>query len=88
MSYSAYNVVSPEHVYTVREVEHVLRGAGIQETDVPAMALRALRQQIDIEAVAAGFRDSFFAMSVCFLLALLAMIGVVRVHKPTVRKGA
>jgi hypothetical protein len=88
LSYSAYTVASPEHVYTVREVEHVLRGAGIHETDVPAMALRALRQQIDIEAVAAGFRDSFFAMSVCFLLAMLSMIGVVRVHRPTVRKGA
>jgi hypothetical protein len=50
--------------------------------------LRALRQQIDIEAVAAGFRDSFFAMSICFLLAMLFLIGVGRVHQPSVRKGA
>jgi DHA2 family multidrug resistance protein len=88
LSYSAYNVASPQHLHTVREVEHVLRGAGIHETDVPAMALRSLRQQIDIEAVAAGFRDSFFAISFCFLLAMLCMIGVVRVHQPSVRKGA
>ena len=88
LSYSAYNLASPEHLQTIREVQQVLRGAGVHETDVPAMALRALRQQIDIEAVAAGFRDSFFAMSVCFLLAMLCMIGVVRVHQPTVRKGA
>jgi hypothetical protein len=60
----------------------------IHETGVPAMALRALRQRIDIEAVAAGFRDSFFAISFCFLLAMLCMIGVVRVHQPSVRKGA
>jgi DHA2 family multidrug resistance protein len=87
LSYSAYNLASPEHVYTLREVEHALRAAGIHETDVPTIALRALRQQIDIEAVAAGFRDSFFAMSVCFLLAMLSLIGVVRVRQPTVRKG-
>jgi hypothetical protein len=88
LSYSAYNVASPEHLYTVREVEHVLRGAGIHDTDVPAMALRGLRQQIDIEAVAAGFRDSFFAISFCFLLAMLCLIGVTRVHRPSVPKGA
>lgn len=88
LSYSAYNLASPEHVYTLREVEHVLRGAGIHETDVPTMALRALRQQIDREAIADGFRDSFFSMSVCFLLAMLALIGVARVHKTSVRKGA
>jgi DHA2 family multidrug resistance protein len=87
LSYSAYNLASPEHAQTVREVERILRGAGIHETDVPVMALRTLRQQIDIEAVAAGFRDSFFAMSVCFLLAMLFMIGVVRVPQPIVRKG-
>ncbi len=88
LSYSAYNLASPEHLQTVRGVEQVLRGAAVHETDVPAMALRAIRQQIDLEAVAAGFRDSFFAMSVCFLLAMLTMIGVVRVHQPTVRKVA
>jgi MFS transporter, DHA2 family, multidrug resistance protein len=88
LSYSAYNLASPEHLQTVRGVEQVLREAAVHETDVPAMALRAIRQQIDLEAVAAGFRDSFFAMSVCFLLAMLTMIGVVRVHRPTVRKVA
>jgi hypothetical protein len=88
LSYSAYNLASTEHLRTVREVEHVLRGAMVHETEVPAMALRALRQRIDIEAVAAGFRDSFFAMSVCFLLAMLCMIGVGRVHQPAGQKGA
>jgi hypothetical protein len=42
------------------------------------MTLRALRQQIDIEAVAAGFRDSFFAVSFCFVLAMLTMFCVGR----------
>jgi DHA2 family multidrug resistance protein len=87
-SYSAYNLSSPEHGETVRAVEQVLRGAAVHETDVHLMALRALRQPLDIEAVAAGFRDSFVAMSVCFLLAMVCLIGVVRFQASTGRKGA
>jgi DHA2 family multidrug resistance protein len=75
LSYTEYNIASPEHLATVRAVEHTLLGAGIDATDVPTMALRALRQQIDIEAVAAGFRDSFFAVSFCFVLAMLTILG-------------
>jgi hypothetical protein len=71
---------------TLRGIEHALRGAGIHDTDIPSVALRALRQQIDLEAVAAGFRDSFFAMSVCFLLAMLCLLGVVRKPQPPARK--
>jgi DHA2 family multidrug resistance protein len=88
LSYSAYNLTSPDHLHTVREVEHVLQGAGIHGADVSAMTMRALRQQIDTEAVAAGFRDSFFAISFCFLLGMVCMIGVARIQQPTVRKGA
>jgi DHA2 family multidrug resistance protein len=88
LSYSAYNVDSPEHLQTLLGIEHALRGAGIHDMDIPSMALRALRQQIDLEAVAAGFQDSFFAMSVCFLLAMLCLLGVVRERQPMVQKGA
>jgi DHA2 family multidrug resistance protein len=76
LSYTEYNSASPEHLSTLRAVQDVLLGAGIEATDVPSMTLRALRQQIDIEAVAAGFRDSFFAVSFCFVLAMLTMFGV------------
>jgi DHA2 family multidrug resistance protein len=76
LSYTEYNSASPEHLSTLRAVGDTLLGAGIEATDVPAMALRALRQQIDVEAVAAGFRDSFFAVSFCFVLAMLTMFGV------------
>jgi hypothetical protein len=41
------------------------------------MALRMLQQQIDLEALATGFRDSFFVISFCFLLAMVPLIGVV-----------
>jgi DHA2 family multidrug resistance protein len=77
LSYTEYNITSAEHSLTIQAIERVLRGAGIVETDVPPMALRALRQQIDREALAAGFRDSFFTISFCFLLAMLPLLGVV-----------
>jgi hypothetical protein len=41
------------------------------------MALSLIREQIDLEALATGFRDSFFIISFCFLLAMVPLIGVV-----------
>ena len=73
-AYLEYNVASPEHHSVVREVERWLGDAGIAATDIPGMTLRALRQQIDVESVAAGFRDSFFVISFCFLLAMLPLL--------------
>ena len=37
------------------------------------MALRAIQRQIDVEAIAAGFRDSFLFVCVCFLISALPM---------------
>jgi MFS transporter, DHA2 family, multidrug resistance protein len=76
LSYAAYDSTSVEHLPTVQAIEHVLRGAGIGETEIPSMALRTLQQQIDREALATGFRDSFFLISFCFLLAMVPLIGV------------
>jgi hypothetical protein len=42
------------------------------------MALRTIRQQMNDEAVTAGFRDTFFAISFCFLLAMIPMFFVSR----------
>jgi DHA2 family multidrug resistance protein len=77
LSYAAYDSAAVEHLPTVQAIEHGLRGAGIGETEIPAMALRLLQQQIDLEALATGFRDSFFIISFCFLLAMVPLIGVV-----------
>jgi DHA2 family multidrug resistance protein len=76
LSYAAYDSTSVEHLPTVQAIEHVLRGAGIGETEIPPMALRTLQQQIDLEALATGFRDSFFLISFCFLLAMVPLVGV------------
>ena len=74
LAYEAYNTTSPVHVETVQEVTRALQDAGIRGTEVGPMMLRAIRRQMDVEAVAAGFRDSFFAFGFCFLLAMLPML--------------
>jgi hypothetical protein len=40
-------------------------------------ALKTIKQQMDLEAVAAGFRDSFLMIGVAFLLACLPMAWIV-----------
>jgi hypothetical protein len=77
LSYAAYDSASVEHLPTTQAIEQVLRDAGVGETELPTMALRTLQQQIDLEALATGFRDSFFIISFCFLLAMVPLIGVV-----------
>jgi hypothetical protein len=76
LSYAAYDNTSAEHLPTVQAIEYGLLGAGIGETERPAMALRVIQQQIDLEALATGFRDSFFIINFCFLLAMVPLIGV------------
>ncbi len=71
LAYASYNGFSPEHTDTTRKIIISLRNSGIGETSIAPMTLRTIRHQMDIEAVAAGFRDSFFAIGFCFLLAML-----------------
>ena len=75
-SYAAYDSASVAHQPAIQAIEEELQSAGIGETERPAMALRLIREQIDIEALATGFRDSFFIISFWFLLAMIPMIGV------------
>jgi DHA2 family multidrug resistance protein len=74
LAYATYDAFSPEHTDTSREIALSLRNAGIGETTIGSMTLRTIRRQMDIEAVAAGFRDSFFAVGFCFLLAMLPIL--------------
>ena len=77
-AYTAYDSASPEHHVLFNEVADALRAAGANDADVNAMALRAIRQQMSVEAVTAGFRDTFFSISFCFLLAMVPMFFVSR----------
>ncbi len=77
-AYTGYDVASPEHRALFAEVTRSLRDAGMDESNVGPMALRVIRQQMSVEAVTAGFRDTFFAISFCFLLAMIPMFFVSR----------
>jgi len=77
-AYTNYDAASPAHRGLFDEVMRSLRDAGINESELGPMALRVIRQQMSIEAVTAGFRDTFFAISFCFLLAMIPMFFVSR----------
>jgi DHA2 family multidrug resistance protein len=74
LSYSNSNVTSPEHREVVQEIGLTLRSAGVHESWIGPMTLSALRQQMNLEAIAAGFRDTFFSIGFCFLIAMLPML--------------
>jgi DHA2 family multidrug resistance protein len=75
-AYYEYNEISVTHRTTLDEIKRYLHQAGIVGGDVDGAALRTIKQQIDIEAIASGFRDSFMMISIAFLLASLPMIWV------------
>ncbi|GIX49031.1 MAG: MFS transporter [Candidatus Tectimicrobiota bacterium] len=76
MAYAAYDAASTEHTAAMARLSDLLWAAGVEPTQVSAVALQALRRQMDVEAVAAAFRDTFFAIGFCFLLAMLPMLAI------------
>jgi len=48
--------------------------AGMTDGRADQAALLSIRRQMDVEAVAAGFRDSFLFIGLCFFLSSLPMI--------------
>ncbi len=77
-AYTGYDATSPEHRALFEEVARSLRDSGMNEANVGPMALRVIRQQMSVEAVTSGFRDTFFAISFCFLLAMIPIFFVSR----------
>jgi DHA2 family multidrug resistance protein len=77
-AYAAYNVDSPEHTDIVRELELALRTAGEPDSNLGLMTLATLRRQMNLEAIAGGFRDTFFAIGFCFILAMIPMLCIPR----------
>lgn len=72
--YDRYDATSPEHQATMKELQQSLHQAGTLGEAADQEALRTIQQQIDIEAITAGFRDSFLLMCVCFLLATVPIV--------------
>jgi EmrB/QacA subfamily drug resistance transporter len=80
-AYAAYDSASPVHEDTLHNLRQLLHHAGAPESAREQEALGAIREQIDIEAIAAGFRDSFLLICLCFLLAMGPMLRLFTRHR-------
>ena len=72
--YSRYDDSSSAHATTFRELKQVLKQSGMLGAAADRMALRTIRRQIDIEAIAVGFSESFLFICLCFFLAAIPMV--------------
>ncbi|MCZ6875973.1 MAG: DHA2 family efflux MFS transporter permease subunit [bacterium] len=70
-AYDAYDTTTPTHHEALDTIKQHLHQAGIRGASADQAAMSTLRRQMDIEAVAAAFRDSFVLISVFFLIAVL-----------------
>jgi hypothetical protein len=88
-AYHQYNDTSSTHIATLDAIKRYLHAAGIDNGSADWAALRTIKQQLDIEAIAAAFRDSFLMISVAFLLASLPMlwVSIRRLTDPPARQG-
>jgi hypothetical protein len=62
------------HAEAMQDVRLSLHQAGVSGPAGEQEALDAIRQQMDIEAIATGFRESFLLICVCFLIAVVPML--------------
>ena len=66
--YSLYDASSSTHATVFGELRHILKQAGVMGAAADRAALRTIQRQIDIEAIAAGFSESFLFICLCFFL--------------------
>ena len=74
LAYDAYTMGSLEHDPLMHTLKHDLHGAGIIGGAADRTALGAIRRELDVEAVAAGLRDSFLLLSLYFILGCLPLV--------------
>jgi DHA2 family multidrug resistance protein len=72
-AYHGYDAASLAHFATINNVKAYLHAAGITGGAADEAALRTIRQQIEVEAIAAAFRDSFLMISIAFVLAAMPL---------------
>jgi hypothetical protein len=76
--YATYDSDSPTHDATLHELQLALHHAGVPEAMRDQEALGAIRQEMDVEAIAVSFRESFLFICLCFLLAVGPMLWLYR----------
>ncbi len=72
-AYDLYNADTVAHRETLSGVQQYLYQAGLDDSLTGPAALRAIRRQMDIEAIAAGFQESFILIGGFFLFASIPM---------------
>ena len=83
--YSNYDQDSPMHESALHDMRQWLHDAGIFGAASEQEALATIRQQMDIEAIAIGFQESFLFICLCFILAIGPMLCLLsRRLRPTV----
>jgi hypothetical protein len=70
-AYHSYDADSPAHLTTLEHVRSYLHAAGMTGGAADEAALRTIRQEMDVEAIASAFRDSFLMISIAFVLAAI-----------------
>jgi hypothetical protein len=84
--YATYDSNSPTHDATLHELHLALHHAGVPAAMRDQEALGAIRQELDVEAIAVSFRESFLLICLCFLLAMGPMLWLCRrrahLHEP------
>ena len=65
---------TPEHNTLMQTLKHLLYEAGIVGEVADRTALGAIRREMDIEAIAAGFRESFLLLALFFILGSIPLV--------------
>jgi hypothetical protein len=73
-AYDTYDAGSAEHTHLLSDLKHVLHQSGMIGGGADQAALSTIKRHMDIEAIAAAFRDSFFLLGGLFLLASIPMV--------------
>jgi DHA2 family multidrug resistance protein len=74
LTYDAYAVGTPEHGAMMQTLKQTLHDAGVVGATADQTALGAIRREMDIEAIAGGFRESFLLLALFFILGCMPLV--------------
>ena len=73
-AYANYDNTSLQHEASLHDLRLSLHSAGVESTSVEHEALETIRLHMDTEAIAVSFQESFWFISLCFLMAIIPML--------------
>jgi DHA2 family multidrug resistance protein len=74
LAYDDYASGTSEHSAMMQTLKQTLHESGFAGAEADRMALGAIRREMDIEAIAAGFRDSFLLLALFFTLGCIPLV--------------